>query len=128
MDNPKTIKDVMQGIDSLTQGVEWSEDKKQSIVYFVCDGEKVMSNVLGHSDCAATSIAIAMATHEDFRDIVCCAYQAYIRYMANKLAPAIEPIAKAFDKAIKDMQSNQSNQYQEIPTCVFSEKFKPRQS
>lgn len=128
MENPKTIEEVMQGIDSLTQGVEWRADKKQSIVYFICDGENVMSNVLGHSDCAATSIAIAMASHEDFRDIICCAYNAYINYTANKLAPTIGPIAKAFDKAIKDMQSNQSNQSQEIPICVFSEEFKRRQS
>ena len=104
MENPKTIEELARGVDSLANSLEWSEDKKQSIVYFVCDEEKVMSNVLGHSDCAAASIAIAMISHEDFREIICAAYNSYVNYMANKLAPAIAPIAKAFDKALKDGQ------------------------
>jgi hypothetical protein len=125
MDNPKTIKDVMQGIDSLTRSVEWSEDNRQSIVYFIFDGENVMSNILGHSSCAAVSIVTAMISDNDFRDVVLTAYKAYINHIASELAPICDPLIKHIDKVKKDMMGNQDA---ELAPCVMSAKFTPHKS
>lgn len=124
MDEHKTIQEMMQGIDSLTKSVEWSEDKKQSVVYFIFDGEKVMSNILGHSDCAAASIATAMISDNDFRDVICSAYKAYINHMAQKLAPALEPLIKGIVETSRNPQSSTTDMSSEIPMCLSLKKHK----
>lgn len=121
MDEHKTIKEMVQGIDSLTRSVEWSEDKKQSVAYFIFDGENVISNILGHSDCAASSIAIAMIANNDFRDIICCANKVYINHMAQKLAPTLEPLIKGIVEASKHLQSFTTDLSSEIPMSLFPE-------
>lgn len=121
MDEHKTIKEMVQGIDSLTRSVEWSEDKKQSVVYFIFDGENVISNILGHSDCAASSIAIAMIANDDFRDIICCANKVYINHMAQKLAPTLEPLIKGMVEASNCLQSPTKGLSSETSASLFPE-------
>ena len=125
MDEHKTIQEMMQGIDSLTKSVEWSEDKKQSVAYFIFDGEKVMGNILGHSDCAAASIATAMISDNDFRDVICSAYKAYINHMAQKLAPALEPLIKGMVETSKHPQSSTTDMSSEIPICLLPKNRNP---
>ena len=120
MDKSITIKEAMQGIESLSRSVKWDKEHKQSIAYFIFDGENVMCNILGHCDCAAASIATAMVSEKDFRDILLTAHNAYINYMANKLAPAILPIAKYLEKSAKEMLGGQCK---ESPICLESAKF-----
>jgi hypothetical protein len=109
----------------LTKSVEWSEDKKQSVAYFIFDGENVISNILGHSDCAASSIATAMICDNDFRDVLCSAYKAYINHMAQKLAPALEPLIKGIVDTSKHAQSSTTDMSSEIPINLFPKNINP---
>lgn len=120
----QTIEGLMQGIDSLTRDYDWEADKTATS-FVVLHGEgDTLHKMVGLGSEIAMSLANVMVYDEDARNIIIAAYQMYIKYEAEKLAPKIAPIIKQAESMLKGI-SNRS----ETPKSVSIEaSFKPRLS
>ena len=120
----QTIEGLMQGIDSLTRDYDWEADKTATS-FVVLHGEgDTLHKMVGLGSEIAMSLANVMVYDEDARNIILAAYQMYIEYEAEKLAPKIAPIIKQAESLLKGI-SNHS----ETPKSVSIEaSFKSRLS
>lgn len=102
----QTIEGLMQGIDSLTRDYDWEADKTATS-FVVLHGEgDTLHKMVGLGSEIAMSLANVMVYDEDARNIILAAYQMYIEYEAEKLAPKIAPIIKQAESMLKDLSSH----------------------
>lgn len=74
--------------------------------FVVLHGEgNTLHKMVGYSSEIATSLANAMVYDEDVRAVVLAAYQMYIDYEAEKLAPKIAPIIKQAEEMLKSLST-----------------------
>ena len=102
----QTIEELMESIDSLERKFDWDADKTAAS-FVVLHGEgNTLHKMVGYSSEIATSLANAMVYDEDVRAVVLAAYQMYIDYEAEKLAPKIAPIIKQAEEMLKNLSTS----------------------
>lgn len=122
MEKPKTMQELIHGMDDLAMNLDWKPGEFNAVLYLVYDENGTSYNMFGHGQALVTAFLHMMVTDERFRRIVSAAHESYVNYMAKKAAPVFEPIIRQVDKTWKDMSSNQTG---ETVPCLLSAKFKP---
>lgn len=99
----QTMEELMQGIDSLGRNYEWDADKTATSFVVLHGDGNTLHKMIGYSSEIAKSLANAMVYDEDVRAVILAAYQLYIDYEAEKLAPKIAPIIKHAEEMLKNL-------------------------
>lgn len=101
----QTMEELMQGIDSLGRNYEWDADKTATSFVVLHGDGNTLHKMIGYSSEIAKSLANAMVYDEDVRAVILAAYQLYIDYEAEKLAPKIAPIIKQAEEMLKNLST-----------------------
>ena len=123
MEKPKTMQELIHGMDDLAMNLDWKSEEFNAVLYLVYDENGTSYNMFGHGQALVTAFLHMMVTDERFRRIVSAANESYVNYMAKKAAPVFEPIIRQVEKIKKEMSVNPSA---EAMPCLFSAKFKPK--
>ncbi len=126
MDSSKTVEGLMQGIDSLAEGVDWDKDKPKGVIVFAYNDGDVMCNAYGQRASVISAIVSMMICEKDIGEVVCSAYKAYVSFTAKKFAKVYCPLIKQMDKMFREHREAKDMSVSELTECVFSDKLKPK--
>lgn len=123
MEASKTVEELMKGIRSLAENVDWKNEEAKGVICFSYNEGEVMCNAYGKSMAAIYAIFNMMIKDKDIRGIVCSAYKAYIDYSSKNLSEVYGPLLKKMDEVMKEHFSGEPSN---LAPCFISAKFKPR--
>ena len=123
MCNSKTMEELMRGISSLAENVNWNNDEVKGIICLSYSEGDVMCNAYGKSNAVIYSILNMMINDTDVRNIVCTAYKAYIDYSAKNFSKVYGPMVKQIEKVMKEQYGSENA---DLVPCIFSSKIEPK--
>lgn len=123
MDNPKTMEELINGMDDLAMNLEWKADEFNAVVYFMHDKGNTYYNMFGNGNAMVNALLNMMLKDEKFRRVIFAANESYLSYMARHSAPKIEAIVKTIEDVHKSILNTSDA---ELMPCLFSAKFKPK--
>lgn len=123
MNPPKTMEELIKGIDALAMKFDWKPDDFSAVLYLMYENGNTCYNMFGNG-CAMVNALLNMMIHDEkFRRVVFAAHESYVDYMSKKYEPTYKAIAEKIEKIQKDLLTPSGNA--EVP-CLYSAKFKPK--
>ena len=89
MDKPKTMEELMHGINSFLNQYEFDRDRPDSILVIGFNSKNSMAKLAGHADNISAAIVNMMLEEPAIKDMVYAAYHAYERYNRTNSSPAL---------------------------------------
>lgn len=123
MDNPKTMEELIQRMDSLAMDLEWKQDEFNAVLYLTHENGNTCYNMFGNGGAMVNALVMMMVKEDKFRKVMFAAHETYIDYVAKKAAPVFEPIIRQVEKAKDEMISHPVGA---VVPCLFSTKLKPK--
>ena len=123
MEKPKTMEELIQGMDDLAMKLDWKPDDFSAVLYLMYENGNTCYNMFGNG-CAMVNALLNMMIHDEkFKRVVFAAHESYVDYMSKKYVPQYDAIIKMMGNIKKDMSTPSGKA--DIP-CLKNAEFKPK--